>query len=894
MFQMLKLKLIHYLLLWDGLGGPFVKCDFRVNSNLGKTSYERMAELNQGVQLSDTSVGTNPNTTSNVTSEQIEITPGIPMNYTNDTTITTTTEISTGLNETQNVWSGNTMTNRVEKRVFTDESDLSAMFNPMKRSHEPKLNKTTNTTIVDVFENIDYLLETAAHGLHFQESGEAYIFFDSFDHFVKMDLPDKIQFKEFNISDCTQIWKGLGNVQTFPGLVNRTCVSYSNSYNKEIEELRIIMNSRYASFEQRISRKKRFISVPAGFVGGLAGGAISGAIVGGIVGGAAGYYAAKTVVSEVENKLSKLEEKTEKLMEATRIQMNSLIGLTTTTMQIAKDADEKVKLLTKKTNEQIEHIEEVIRALHQDSEAHEFENNIRMLFSQQINAELNTLQNIMNLELDKMNSFEKIITELSTGKLSRDLIGPNKLREILKDIQTQLLGVYEIMIPLEELVQYYSLPICSYAIMKKEESYKLYVYMKISLKPIRTLNQFRIITAKSTAFPCFSDNCVLQFKTEGDYMQKFELEQTSYLISTLTGNIIYEANLDSFDCQMSVQGRTCFTFFPTLLQEPSACSKSIHEWKMNEIAKWCRFRSAQRDEYRVITVRRNMYVAHENAVKQYNEICLGETRATTKIISWAEAFEIPENCEVYIPTTGQRLFGPFSKNYTSITSLDSYSVRSELIEKIANKYYNVSMAMRIGEIARSSRLTNITNFTENVKIREEIDYILNNMQLTKVTKHLSDMQVELQSALDNLDQSVHKISYTSTFWGYFSLAGDCIQMLTTLTVIFGLLSYTNIFGLLGAHVIILEARPVNGFQIIPDIHLLPQITVDVMNDTIATQFFMNIAFVFLFTVLLFLFIYYGTFRKIVFSYHYGRGLPNECKGRLSLSYSSDTEFESQL
>ena len=788
------------------------------------------------------------------------------------------------------------MTNHITMRQnVNNTSDLAKLFTP-----EPPIQHTPqqNISSKNVYEEFNYLLPAAAHGLHFKDTGEAYIFFDNFDHFVKIDIPEKHTFEKFHVSNCAANYVYYLHMyanESRPHLEYENtpqylfCSQQAVYYNKQIEDFQLIIESSYEAFEEKIRGKRSILGVIGAVLaipvvaGGIAGG-VAGAFTGAAAGYIAGRQAAKAVVAKVEEKLKNLENRVTVNENKIQVMSDSLLGFSKTIIQLEKDTNNKMSVLTTKVNQQIQNVEIHLakiakEQLEQNNRINfvEYSRKLEARLSTHYGAQLNSLQNEMYLELDKYRVLEDTFNNLATGQLSRNLIGFNKMREILNTIKLQLHTIYELGIPIESLAVYYSLPIYSYVITKEDDKYKMYVYMRIPLKGLRGTNRYRVVTPSTSAFPCYDDKCLLQFSRQNGSLQKFELEQTSYLISPITNNLIYETNMDNFECQHSLNGRLCFTFYPTLLQEPSPCTRSIHKWNENGIIRWCPIRPAAIEEYKVKSLKRNVYVLHKDLIDHYELTCYSETATQHVVSGWVESVEIPTNCEIYIPNTHQRLFGPYSKDYASIESLDIFTARSTLLKAIAEKYYNVSLLMKAGDLPTPSYLTNFTVFnnTENEAIREEMDFILNNKQLTEVTKEIIEIQNKLRKGMEETADSIHTINYTSSFWGYFSLTGDCIQMLTTIIVIFGILSYTNLFGLLGASVIIMEAQPVNGFQIIPDIHLLPEISVDVMNDTIATQFFMNVAFVFIFTTFLLLFIYYGTFRKIIFSYHYGRGLANE-------------------
>ena len=112
----------------------------------------------------------------------------------------------------------------------------------------------------------------------------------------------------------------------------------------------------------------------------------------------------------------------------------------------------------------------------------------------------------------------------------------------------------------------------------------------------------------------------------------------------------------------------------------------------------------------------------------------------------------------------------------------------------------------------------------------------------------------------------------ATFWGILNIAGESVQLLSTLILVFGIISYSNLFNCIGASVIIIAPQRVNAWniQLIPDFQLLPSISVDVLSDLRGITFFVNIGFIIIFIILLTLFLLFGMFRKIYVTRHYGK------------------------
>ena len=96
---------------------------------------------------------------------------------------------------------------------------------------------------------------------------------------------------------------------------------------------------------------------------------------------------------------------------------------------------------------QIENIYDTISHIIKRLDNHRLEDEVYKAFQLYSTAHMTTVQNVLNLELDKIRDFESVLAVLNTGRLSRNLIGWNKLKQILNTVKQNLLGIFTLAIP---------------------------------------------------------------------------------------------------------------------------------------------------------------------------------------------------------------------------------------------------------------------------------------------------------------------------------------------------------------------------------------------------------------------------------------------------------------
>ena len=143
-------------------------------------------------------------------------------------------------------------------------------------------------------------------------------------------------------------------------------------------------------------------------------------------------------------------------------------------------------------------------------------------------------------------------------------------------------------------------------------------------------------------------------------------------------------------------------------------------------------------------------------------------------------------------------------------------------------------------------------------------------------KDLNQLSMEYMTNMySNIDDNV-KFKYHATFWGLFAVVADGLSLITTLLVVFGTLTYTRLFGLLGVGIVIIQPTPINGWNVdlIPDINILPKIEFQVLEDVTAISWIIKVILTLSFIIMLVLFVTTKWFRTVRLSVHYGKYIPS--------------------
>jgi hypothetical protein len=603
--------------------------------------------------------------------------------------------------------------------------------------------------------------------------------------------------------------------------------------------------------------------------------------------------------------MGKMQNQIDEQQKANQLNKEYLIGLAEQTARLESKIEGEIRMIANTMHSQISNIHEIINHLSKEMVEQQKLDAIYKALQEYRSLQLSASEKIMLMILQRIKEWENILIKLSEGKIPQKLISYNELKQLLKSLSTQLDYKFQLAIDEENLPLYYTLPMVNYATQRVNNTYKLLVHLKIPLKLKEVINHFPLISPQSNSFPCYQSKCFGGKVDSGEDLQVFDLAQTSYLVNPKTYKIQYEVNLDFLDCYVIKHNRICFTYQPSTLLSPSSCTMAIYDWDEENIVKFCELKPAKLDTYRATPLQANQYILHKDIIPSFQQFCQTGLGEEIKLEHWMEVLSIPEGCEVFIASTKQRLLGPFSKILRAHSFVNRITYESTLILKLEAKYSN--MSIKISE-ALSKSTTKLHRMIRDIEDKVEQNQQLSNQLMTNLSpagiselmKFNQDLKSKLEETVTIFNNKMTTYTYSSTLWSYFSLFADTIQMITSLLFFVTILSYSHSLGLMYPTIIIMKSKAIEAFTLI-DIQLFPEITIDVLNDTIAISFILNIIYSFIFIVLIVLYVIFGVFRKIIVSEHdykafidSGRIITERGDGRDSKPFSImlDLEYES--
>ena len=202
------------------------------------------------------------------------------------------------------------------------------------------------------FDNDNYTMVLGAHGISYLEEGMAFVFPDSWEHFIRIEIPKQSQIKsEIDWMKCREMLDRVRNmtntttsedqplIETPPGQpkpvrYNRVnaniCERLKHFYDKSIEKAKLILDNAYDQFHSRIRNKRSLWLL-------LAAPAAADAAAGAVTGGVTAYFVTKHMIGPLKEKIHEMEGKVENLEHQTAVIAENLIGLTQTITEMQQD-----------------------------------------------------------------------------------------------------------------------------------------------------------------------------------------------------------------------------------------------------------------------------------------------------------------------------------------------------------------------------------------------------------------------------------------------------------------------------------------------------------------------------------------------------------------------------
>ena len=778
---------------------------------------------------------------------------------------------------------------QIQSNLKESESNYGTVFG-VEKAYSPKK---------DIITNPKFIENSAAFGLQFLRTGRAFVFNDFWTQYIRIEAPSlKIEnfnkFKDYLTTACQNYLKSSRvnygfSLKDTHGLdfwpegydnISFCKNDIDKEYERNVKPMQQMITERYDQFTRKnYNRGKREIVTAMLVAAGIA--------------GVAGFFLGKNN-DDNEEKINQLGEEMARSNQKIKLIEEAMVGLSHVTNARFEETDEKMRYLADSTKKAYEHTIEEIKRLKQI-----LDNNIAVVkmsidFRITIRSEIDKLQNLMSLQVEDLRVWDNIFINLRKGILPRDLFDTKTLQNLLISIEDKLKGEYEIAFDETDWILFYHLPVVAFTVKTEKHDNKnknyLYLKIKIPLKRKNTQNQYYIISPNNSPFPCLEKSCYFSNITK-DKLISFKLPPHIWLENIDSGMIDEEAALSHFSCHRTFEEKLCFTYSPELLKSPNMCTKSIFYWNDENILKYCEFEQRHIEDYRVIKLNSYQFMIHSFIVKSYFDRCPNIPSVEKKVKGWAKVVSVAKGCHIFIPETQQELYGPFSQPLEGSYKLTNYYYTSTLIEKLSEKMKNETKIDTF--IDGMSRDYNVTDISEDMwkQLRERME----SEKLSDLNKISLEITRDLSINLKKLENNFQTFTYRNTFWGIFAVLGDILHVISTIIVIFGTLTYTRLFGILGLGVVVLRPRPVDGFSIFPKIQVLPNIDVHVLEDVTFVSWISKVILVITFIILLIINITTKCFRTVKMSIHYGSFTPKNIvnlqpKFSIEINIYNETRF----
>ena len=742
----------------------------------------------------------------------------------------------------------------------------------------------------DVFSDQSFINNAAAFGLTFSRTGRAFKFNDFWEQFIRIEGPT-LNTESFDIfrkglmQCCEDMEEKLfGKFLTDHKDAGQNCKDMvQESYSSVVKQMESILTARYRQFEKvNLNRRKREI--------------ITAMLVTAGVSLAAGFFLGKNNDNN-EERINDLGKEIAKTNQKTKLLEDAMIGLSHANNARFEELDGKIKYLANSTMQAFKnmqkHYDETISTI-------EWKLTLRSLmmdFSNLMFRELDKLRNLLTLFLEDFRFWDQVFITLRRGLIPRELFDSLTLNSMLESIEEKLRGDYVIAMERDDWVLFYNLPFITF-IVKNEEvdgvmKNFLYLKLKIPLKRKTKQNQYLIVTPNNLPFPCLDNKCSLKNITKNQLIA-FKLPQLVWLLNGDSGTIDEEADLTHFSCQRTFEERLCFTYSPELLRTPTLCTKAIYQWNITRILQHCEFEQRHLEDYRVIKLNNYQYMLHSFVTDKYYLNCPNTESETKTLSDWAQVISIRTSCDVFVPKTGQTLYGPFSKPLNGSTNLINFSYYSPLIKNLTDKMRNLS-----GKIYELDMITSENKTLQLDDLWKKLEERMNDETISDLTKVSLSISKKLANDLHELGSNFETFTYRSTFWGFFAVIGDFLQVISTLIVIFGTLTYTRFFGLLGMGLVVIRPQQAEAISILPKIEILPTFSTHVLEDVTFISWMSKVILVMLFLILLIINITTKKFRTAKMSIHYGSYNPTTVsqyhpKFTIEINIFNETRFFSYV
>ena len=323
------------------------------------------------------------------------------------------------------------------------------------------------------------------------------------------------------------------------------------------------------------------------------------------------------------------------------------------------------------------------------------------------------------------------------------------------------------------------------------EHNNLFLHIQVPLKIPQRPKFYQLLNVRPKPFPCDGKYCKLfGNETASPEMIAFPNEN-SWIMD---GKSLYkEAFKSDLICRPTGNREVCFTFQPNSLMMPSKCSQSVIPFNSSEIVKNCKFVLKELNQYSPISIGSHRYIIHSKIVPRYVLSCRGLPSQEITTESFATVIEIETFCDVYLPSLGLQLKGPFEGPLRTNVSHQPQFYHLSLIKDIHQKFNETQEYLGINKLYNNENISYLREFDPD---EYNLQFEFDNERLTAITSYLYKTQNELAQMVFSADGSYKFARAHFTIWTYLSMFGDAVRILTTLVIIFGFLSYSRFLAFL--------------------------------------------------------------------------------------------------
>ena len=689
-----------------------------------------------------------------------------------------------------------------------------------ERETEELRNKTLETledllSINNRFDNKSYLAGVGAYGIQFSRQGSLFAFFEEYLFVFRIKLPIANLHipDDYNRGSCHEFLTylpTLGQTNRASGqklyeALNNTCIAFEDTMLSMTEQINRTAIMAVKEFQLRtLSRSKRFDPFTLAVVG---------------IAAAASF--AVYAVTSIENGRSErkelfrhtleLERKSAKIAESVEILSDAFLGFQRTTLESFKEFDTKVEVLRNYTIEQGIFLKQaIINATNFLDDKSMFSTIMSNVNAYRL-AHTNVMQNKLILILDQIRQLESIFVVLNEGVLSHELLPWAKLEKLLEKIEKRFSKDFVFGILPSERHLYYQLPLTAYSIDTITND--LYVSLKIPLIRRNRVRTYEIIKIQANPFICQNETCFNFGNTEKAI--SFDLNGRLLLADPSTGLLLNEVDHDTLICRYQSHRKICHTFSPNIFHEVSSCHRSIFDFNAIDIAKNCPLTQRDINEYIPTAVTNNAYIIHSKMVPSFDILCQGQNPLRVPTQGWAQVVELTKGCDIYLTSLGKILYGPLGevmKSKENITLFQSELIT--MIEEASNQtkfdftQFNLSNDSVSHFSDFDSTNHNITLSWDKTTVNRYADYI------NKVSRNITNVIRDMKSITGRTFSSYSLKGFVGSLTGI-------IQVMSTLILVFGVLTYSKLLGFTSSLTVIaprrVDALSLDlGFDILPN------------------------------------------------------------------------------